>query len=31
MSRLEFMKVEYIENKHLQTEIKNFIDSPQQR
>ena len=24
------MKIEYIENKDLQTEIKTFIDSPQQ-
>ena len=28
-SRLEFMKIECIENKYLQTEIKTFIDSPQ--
>ena len=26
---MEFMKVEYIENKDLQTEIKTFINSPQ--
>ena len=24
------MKIEYIENKNLQTEIKTFVDSPQQ-
>ena len=28
-SRLEFMKIEYIENKDLQTKIKTFIDSLQ--
>ena len=28
-SRLEFMKIECIENKDLQIEIKTFIDSPQ--